>query len=65
MSDNAVKRFESACTSYQRNERTFNITFLALFGLCFVLSIVSTEFDIVTLIKGFPRTRDFLFRLVP
>ncbi len=64
-SDDAVKSFESAYKAYQRNKRTFNITFLVVFALCFVLSIVSTEFDIVTLIGGFPRTRDFLFRLVP
>lgn len=64
-SDDTVKRFESAYTAYQSKKRTFNITFLVFFGVCFVLAIISTEFNIVTLIEGFPRTRDFLFRLVP
>jgi phosphonate transport system permease protein len=64
-SDNAVKKFESVYKTYQRNKQTFNITFLGVLGLCFILSIISTEFDIISLINGIPRTRDFLFRLVP
>lgn len=64
-SGNAVDNFESAYKTYRHNKRTFNVIFLAMFGLAFVLSIVSTEFDFLTLIKGFPRTREFLFRLVP
>ena len=61
----AVDKFESAYKEYQRNKRTFNIVFLAVFGLCLVLSIISTEFDFYVLIKGLPRTREFLFRLIP
>jgi len=64
-SENAVENFETAYTAYLRNRRTFNIVFLVVFGACFVLSIVSTEFDLLALIHGFPRTREFLFRLVP
>jgi len=64
-SENAVDNFETAYKAYRRNKRTFNIVFLAVFGLCFVLSIISTEFDLFALIKGFPRTREFLFRLIP
>ncbi|NQU60655.1 MAG: phosphonate ABC transporter, permease protein PhnE [Rhodospirillales bacterium] len=64
-SENAVDNFDAAYKVYQRNKRTFNITFLGVFGLCFVFSIISTEFDFVTLINGLPRTREFLFRLVP
>lgn len=64
-SDNAVKKFESAYEAYQRKKRTFNVTFLLVFGLCFILAIISTEFNIMVLLEGFPRTRDFLFRLVP
>lgn len=64
-SENAVDRFDIAYKAYQRKKRTFNITFLVVFGLCFILSIISTEFDLATLINGFPRTREFLFRLVP
>ncbi len=64
-SGNAVDNFESAYKAYQRNKRTFNVILLAALGLSFVLSIISTEFDLFTLINGFPRTREFLFRLVP
>jgi len=64
-SDNAVKKFEAAYEVYQRKKRTFNVTFLLVFGLCFILAIISTEFNIMVLLEGFPRTRDFLFRLVP
>ncbi len=64
-SESAVDSFDSAYKAYQRKKRTFNITALAVFGLCLVLSIISTEFDFFTLIKGLPRTREFLLRLVP
>ncbi len=64
-SESAVDDFDSAYKAYQRKKRAFNVTFLAVFGLCFVLSIISTEFDLLTLVQGFPRTREFLFRLVP
>ncbi|GMQ74874.1 MAG: phosphonate ABC transporter, permease protein PhnE [Gammaproteobacteria bacterium] len=64
-SENAVEKFESAYKAYQRNKRTFSVVLLAALGLSFVLSIISTEFDLFTLINGFPRTREFLFRLVP
>ncbi len=63
--ENAVDNFDVAYKAYQRNKRTFNVIFLAVFGLCFVLSIVSTEFDFLVLIDGIPRTREFLFRLIP
>lgn len=64
-SENAVDSFDTAYKAYQRKKRTFNIAFLSLFALCFVLSIISTEFDLYTLINGFPRTREFLLRLIP
>jgi len=64
-SENAVENFETAYKAYQRNKRTFSTVFVVGFGLCFVLSIFSTEFDFLTLIHGLPRTREFLFRLVP
>jgi len=64
-SENAVENFESAFQAHQRNKRTFNVIFLSLFGLFFVLAIISTEFDFYTLVKGIPRTREFLLRLVP
>ncbi len=64
-SNNAVNKFELEYKVFVRNKRNYNIIFLSLFSLFFALSIVSTEFDIFTLIDGLPRTREFLFRLVP
>jgi phosphonate transport system permease protein len=64
ISDSMVN-FEHAYAQYQRQKRTFTTVFLVVFGACLVVSIVSTGFDLVTLIKGFPRTREFLFRLIP
>ena len=64
-SKNAVDKFELEYKAFVRNKRNFNVIFLSLFSLFFVISIVSTEFDFFTLIDGLPRTRDFLFRLVP
>lgn len=64
-SENAVDSFDTAYKAHQRKKRTFNFAFLAVFGLCFILSIISTEFDLITLINGFPRTSEFLLRLVP
>jgi phosphonate transport system permease protein len=64
-SDSVVENFDTAYKAYQRNKQTFNVIFLAVFVLCFILSYISTEFDIFTLINGLPRTREFLFRLIP
>ena len=61
----AVENFDSAYKAYQRNKQIFNVTFLVVFVLCFILSVISTEFDFLTLINGLPRTREFLFRLIP
>ncbi len=64
-SDAAVETFERIYADYGRHKRTFNVVFFLLFGACLVFSVISTNFDIVTLIQGFPRTREFLFRLIP
>ncbi|MDG2205173.1 MAG: phosphonate ABC transporter, permease protein PhnE [Alphaproteobacteria bacterium] len=64
-SDSALENFESAYRAHRSSKRTFNIVIVTVFGLCVVLSLISTEFDFVTLFNGLPRTRDFLFRLIP
>jgi phosphonate transport system permease protein len=64
-SDSVVENFDTAYKAYQRNKQTFNIIFLVVFTLCFILSLISTEFDFILLIDGLPRTQDFLSRLVP
>ena len=64
-SEDVVDNFDSAYKTYQRNKRTFSIVFLAVFVFCFVLSLISTEFDFIVLFDGLPRTREFLFRLIP
>lgn len=64
-SDGAVASFERAYDAHRRRKRVFNVIFLAVFGLCIVLAVISTEFELLTLIKGFPRTGDFLSRMIP
>ncbi len=64
-SDDAVENFDAAYKVYQHNKRTFNVICLVVLGVCFGFSIFSTEFDFSVLIDGLPRTREFLFRLIP
>ena len=61
----SVENFESAYTEYRRQKRIFTAAFLVILGICLALSVVSTGFNLVTLITGFPRTSEFLIKMIP
>lgn len=61
----SVENFESAYAEYRRQKRIFTAAFLVILGACLALSVVSTGFNLVTLITGFPRTSEFLIKMIP
>lgn len=61
----SVENFESAYAEYRRQKRIFTAAFLVILGACLALSVVSTGFSLVTLITGFPRTSEFLIKMIP
>lgn len=61
----SVENFESAYAEYRRQKRIFTAAFLVILGACLALSVISTGFDLVTLVTGFPRTSEFLIKMIP
>lgn len=61
----SVENFESAYAEYRRQKRIFTAAFLVILGACLALSVISTGFNLVTLITGFPRTSEFLIKMIP
>lgn len=61
----SVENFESAYAEYRRQKRIFTAGFLVILGICLALSVISTGFNLVTLITGFPRTSEFLIKMIP
>jgi phosphonate transport system permease protein len=58
-------RFEQEYAAWRRRKRTYTIVFGALFLLCVAGAAVTANFNVVTLVKGLPRTTEFLGKLVP
>lgn len=61
----SVENFENAYAEYRRQKRIFTAAFLVILGICLALSVISTGFNLVTLITGFPRTSEFLIKMIP
>lgn len=57
--------FEAQYAAYRRQKRLYAVVFCAAFLVCLAASIVTAKFDPVTLLKGLPRTTEFLEKLVP
>ena len=58
-------RFEAQYAAYRREKRIYAFLFGAAFLVCLVAAAITAKFDVVTLIRGLPRTTDFLEKLVP
>lgn len=61
----AVARFEQQYAEYRRQKRVFFTVFIGAFALCLVAALVTTRFNLLTLLDGLPRTTDFLSRMLP
>ena len=61
----SAARFEAQYAAYRRQKRTYASLFGAAFLICLVVAAITARFDVVTLIRGLPRTTEFLEKLVP
>ena len=61
----AAARFEQEYARYRRTKRIYAALFGAGFVACFVAAAITAKFDVVTLLQGFPRTTEFLVKLIP
>jgi phosphonate transport system permease protein len=62
---NAVTRFEQEYAAFRRRKAIYNSLFWVVFIACVIAAGVTAKFDVVTLIKGLPRTTEFLVRMIP
>ena len=61
----AAGRFEVEYAAYRRQKRIYALLFGAAFIACIVAAGLAAKFDLMTLVRGLPRTTDFLVKLVP
>jgi phosphonate transport system permease protein len=61
----AAARFEAEYALYRRQKKVYAILFGAAFVACIVAAGIAAKFDLMTLVRGLPRTTDFLVKLVP
>lgn len=57
--------FETQYAAYRREKRVYALLFGAAFLACLVAAAVTAKFDVITLVRGLPRTTEFLEKLVP
>jgi len=58
-------RFERQYAAYRRAKRFYAALFCAAFLVCLIAAAITAKFDVFTLIRGLPRTTEFLERMVP
>jgi phosphonate transport system permease protein len=61
----SAARFEEQYAAFRRQKTLYNILFWGVFVACVIAAGVTAKFDVATLIKGLPRTTDFLLKMVP
>lgn len=59
----AVARFETTRAAYVRVKQRYALLFWGAFLVCLVLAFYQSQFDIVKLVSGFPRTSDFIVKM--
>ena len=59
----AVARFEATRAAYVRTKQRYALLFWGAFLVCLVLAFYQSQFDVVTLVKGFPRTSEFIVKM--
>lgn len=64
-SNEELAQIERQYETYRRSKRTFNILFWGGFAVCVVISAIVAKFDVLVLIKGMPRTTEFLVKMIP
>ena len=57
--------FERQYAAYRRQRKIYALLFGAAFVACVIAAGIAAKFDLVTLVKGLPRTTEFLVKLVP
>lgn len=61
----SAMRFEQQYAAYRRQKAIYAALFCAGFVFCVVAAAVTAKFNVWTLIQGFPRTTEFLVKMVP
>ena len=61
----AAARFAAEYAAHRRRKRVYATLFGAAFAVCVVVAGITAKFDVLTLLKGLPRTTEFLLKLVP
>jgi phosphonate transport system permease protein len=61
----SVARFEEEFAAFRRQRTIYNALFWGVFIACVVAAGITAKFDVLTLIKGLPRTTEFLVRMIP
>jgi len=61
----SAARFEEQYAAFRRQKAIYNTLFWGGFIVCVVAAGITAKFDVFTLIKGLPRTTEFLVKMVP
>ncbi|TSA12975.1 MAG: phosphonate ABC transporter, permease protein PhnE [Betaproteobacteria bacterium] len=60
-----VARFEQQYAEYRRQKRVYAAVFAAVFLLCLIAALLTTQFNVLTLIGGIPRASGFISKMLP
>lgn len=61
----SVARFEEEYAAFRRQKTIYNTLFWGVFLACVIVAGITAKFDVVTLLKGLPRTTEFLVKMIP
>jgi len=61
----SAARFEEEYAAFRRQKTIYNTLFWGVFLACVIVAGITAKFDVVTLIKGLPRTTEFLVKMIP
>jgi len=59
----AVARFEATRAAYNRHKRIYTLLFWSAFFVCLVLSVIQSQFNVIKLVNGLPRTTGFIVKM--
>ncbi len=65
MRRDSAARFEEQYAAFRRQKAIYNTLFWGGFIVCVVAAGITAKFDVFTLIRGLPRTTEFLVKMVP
>jgi phosphonate transport system permease protein len=61
----SAARFEEEYAAFRRKKTIYNTLFWGVFLACVIVAGITAKFDVVTLLKGLPRTTEFLVKMIP